>query len=289
MSSSFTQKILQANITLIDGTFGEGQGNQVQLHDLRMTCDIEKGGHPSKNKMKLIVYGMLEADMNKLTTIPARANKPLAVHKNLVTILAGDKNGLAVAFTGEITNAHASYQSPPNLEFKIEAIEGFYHALAPIGPTSVKGNASVASLMSKLAQQMGYDFQNNGVTGQLHNPYLAGPAFQQCSDIAAAANIEFGIDNNILFIAPRGGPRKGTVPLISKDTGLKEYPVFDKKGLKFECLYNSGIILGGSVVVKSDISVACGTWRVNGLKHKLAALMPSGHWHTSVSASYVGS
>jgi hypothetical protein len=287
-NSSFTQKILQIRFTLTSGTF-DGMNNQVTLDGLRMECDIEKGGHPSKNKGRLKIFGMLESDMNKLTTVPTKAGKPLVVHKNIVQVLAGDASGLTTAFEGEISAAWASYQSPPNMDFVVEAIEGYYSSIAPIGPTSRKGSVPVATLMAGLAAQMGYSFQNNGVRTVLSNPYLTGSAWQQAADLTAAANIEFGIDNGVLFIAPRGAPRNGTAPFISPTTGLKEYPVFDKKGLKFETLYNPSIILGGLVVIQSAIPVACGTWRIHGLKHKLSTLMPNGKWETSCEASYVGS
>jgi hypothetical protein len=157
-----------------------------------------------------------------------------------------------------------------------------------VTPKSFKGGASVSSLMSSLAAQMGYAFEDNGVTTQLVSPYLSGSAFQQAAAVAAAANIEFGIDDGTLFICPRGAARPGTVPLISAATGLKEYPVFDKKGLKLECLYNPGIKLGGLINVQSEISVASGTWRVNGLHHHLEAENPGGKWLSKVSASWVG-
>jgi len=286
---SFTRKILQANLTLTSGTFGEGKGNTVQLTGLRMEAEIEKGGHPSKNKLKLKIYGMVESDMNMLTTLPGKSAKPLEVHKSLVQLLAGDASGLAVAFQGEITGAWSSYQSPPNLYFHLEALEGFYPAIAPVAPKSYRGGTPVAGIMADLSAQMGYTFQNNGVTTQLANPYLSGTAYQQAAAVAAAAGIEFGIDNGTLFIAPRGASRAGLAPLISAETGLKEYPIFDKKGIKLECIYNSGIQLGGSIVVKSQVPVACGTWRVNGLHHHLTAETPGGPWMSKVTASWLGS
>jgi hypothetical protein len=285
--SSFTQKILQANLTLTSGTF-DGSHNTVQLRGLRMEAEIEKGGHPSKNKLKLKIFGMAESEMNKLTTLPAKSGKPLAVHKSLLQLLAGDTFGLATAFEGEITGAFVSYQSPPNLSFNIEAVAGYYPAIAPVPPQSHQGATSVATLMKSLAKQMDYTFENNGVTSSLHNPYLAGTAMQQAASIAAAADIEFGVDDGTLFIAPRGAARKGLAPLISATTGLKEYPIFDKEGLKLDCLYNPAIKLGGLIVVQSVIPVCCGSWRVHGLKHLLESENPGGKWDSKVSASWAG-
>lgn len=286
-STSFTMKLLQVNFTLDSGTF-DGTNNTKQILGLRAECEIDKSGQPAKNKMKLKVYGMNQADMKALTTIPSEANKPLAVHHNKVQVLAGDLNGMAVAFEGEITEAYSNYHQPPNLYFSVEAIAGFYPSLAPAKPTSYKGAVAVSTLMSNLANQMGYQFENAGVTAQLSNPYLPGTAFSQAASVATAANIEWGVDDGKLYISPLGQPRAGTAPLISKDTGLDEYPTFDKKGLKFSCLYNPGLKLGGLCVVQSAIDVACGTWKINTLKHSLSTLSPGGKWLSKVEASYIG-
>jgi hypothetical protein len=284
-SSSFTEKIITVNITLSSGTFDGTNSNTVSLTGLRVDCKIEKGGHPSKNKAKIKVFGMTESQMNQLTAL---AFKPLAVRKNLIQVLAGDANGMSVAFAGSITGAWANYHSPPNLYFSIEALTGYYPAIAPAAPMSVKGGSSVADMMATLAQQMGYTFRNEGVTTQLSNPYLSGTAYQQAEALADAADCEFIVDDGELVIAPRGAARTGTVPLLSKDTGMKEYPVFDKKGIKIECLYNPAIQLGGLISVKSAVKAASGTWRVNGLTHELESEKPNGRWESIIKASYVG-
>jgi len=285
--SSFNSKILQANLTLMSGTF-DGTNNQVQLTGLKMDAEIDKGGHPSKNKLKLKIYGMNQNDMAKLTTLPAKAGKALAVHHSKLQLLAGDQFGLATAFGGEITGAWIDYQSAPDLYLSIEALAGYYPAIAPVAPKSFPGGVPAAGIMSTLASQMGYAFENNGVTAQLHNPYLPGTAMQQAGAVAAAANIEFGVDDDTLFICPRGTARAGTAPLISAATGMMKYPLFDKEGLKVSTLYNPGIKLGGLVVVQSSIAVCCGTWRVHGLKHHLTSETPSGPWESKVSATWVG-
>ena len=87
--ASFNLKILQANLTLDTGTF-DGTNNTKIVSGLRMQAEIEKGGHPSKNKLKLKIYGMVESDMNMLTTLPTKSEKPLAVHKSKLLLLAGE-------------------------------------------------------------------------------------------------------------------------------------------------------------------------------------------------------
>ena len=283
-SSSFSSKILQVKFTLASGTF-DGTNNSTVISDLRTTVEVEKGGHPSKNIAQLKVYGMKETDMKLLTTLSFR---PLAVRKNLVEVLAGDASGLSLVFRGEISEAWSSYQSAPNVYFHVKGVAGYYPAVVPTSPTSYKGSVAVSTIMSKLAAQMGYSFQDNGVDAVLVNPYLSGTAMQQASAVADAAGIEFGVDDGQLFIAPKGIARKGVAPLISASTGMKGYPTFDKAGISLSCLFNPSVQLGGLVVVQSTIPMACGTWRVHGLRHNLEAERPGGRWLTEIKASFVG-
>lgn len=283
--SSFTRKIITVNLTLAKGQFGEQLGNTISLTGLRVECRVDKGGNPSKNKARIKIYGMEESQMNQLTSL---SFKPMAVRNNLVQVLAGDVNGQSVVFAGTITGAWANYHSPPNLYFNIEAMTGFYPAIASAKPKSVKGGAAVADIMASLASEMGYTFENNGVTTQLSNPYLSGSAMQQAQALAQAANCEFIVDDKSLIIAPRGVQRKGSVPVLSAESGMKEYPVFDKKGIKVDCLYNPAVQLGGVVQIKSVVQVACGNWRVHSLHHDLESEKPGGRWFSTIKGIPLG-
>lgn len=285
MSESFTKKKLVAVLSLVGkSTFGEGANTKI-VEGLRMQADIRKEGFPAKGTLDLNIYGMPENDMNALTTL---AFQPMRVYYNQIRLLAGDDTGMSVAFQGEIVEAHAAYGSAPNAPFKINAVEGFYTAIATSQTKSFKGGTQVASIMEQLAAEMGYSFENHGVTGVISNPYLVGSAYTQAATLANAANIEFGIDNGVMFISPRNKARAGSIPLISPETGLKDYPTFDKNGLRLQCLYNPNIRLMGSIAVKSAVKVANGTWAVHGLGHSLSCEDPSGSWVTTVNASKWG-
>lgn len=288
--SSFTQKRLVVSFVLKNGYTFDGTNNTKVIDNLRTHCSVEKVGAPSKNKCKLKIYGMSESDMNKLTVVPGQGQHALQVFKSLVKIQAGtiDSDTLYTVYQGDVTESYSSYKQQPNLHFAVESLTAFYPALAVVKPTSYKGGADVSALMAGLAAQMGYAFQNNGVTARVNNPYLSGSAMSQASALAEAANIEFGVDDDTLFIAPTGQARNGYAPLISPDTGLHDYPVFDKKGIKFVCVYTPGLTLGGLCVVKSAIPVCCGTWRINSLKHELTSIDPSAKWESHVSASWIG-
>jgi hypothetical protein len=284
IQTSFSKKTITVVFTLSTGTF-DTVNNQTTVTGLRMAVEIDKGGHPSKNTAHLKIYGMLDRDMNALSSL---AFRPLSVKKNLVQVLAGDLNSSSVVFQGEISEAFASFQSPPDLFFDVKAVAGYYPAIVPVPPKSYRGATSVDTIMATLASQMGYSFQNNGVNVTLDSPYLYGTAWQQAASVADAANIEFGIDDDQLFIAPRNKPRAGRAVLINADSGMKDYPIFDKNGLKVITLFNPSVQLGGLIQVRSAVKPANGVWRVHSLKHSLEAEYPNGKWLSTISASYVG-
>jgi hypothetical protein len=284
---SFTEKILTASIKLGTGTF-DGSSNVKLISGLRMHLTVKKGGHPSKNEATIMIFGMPEHDMNRLTTLSFKA---LKVSKNQISVSAGDINTSSIAFQGEITEAFADYKKAPEMGFEIKAMSGFFNGIAPVSPQSAAGGIRVSAKMSDLAQQMGYAFEmdsKNPVTAYVRNQYLQGSALEQAHTLAEAADCEFGVDDGTLWIAPRGQARAGTLPLISPTTGLIGYPLFDKKGIKVKCVYNPAIKIGGLVQVQSAIQIANGKWRVNGLEHKLESLTNNGRWDTELKASWNG-
>ena len=294
MNASFVKRVLQVTLALANDKDGSAStkfngDNAKTFNGLRVECEITKSlGVHAKNKAVIKIYGMPEDDMNALTTL---AFQPLAVNKNLIQVEAGDlSGGMSVAFKGEITNAWAQYSSPPNLYFHVEALNGYFPSILPVKPSGYPGARSVSSIMKDLAAEMNYEFEDNGVKSWLIDQYLPGTAFQKATVVAAAADIEWGIDDDVLFIAPLGRPRGGNAALISPSTGLKEYPVFDKKGLKLECLYNPAIRLNGPIKVQDSAVLKANTdWIVNGLKHHLECEKPGGKWFTSVTAHPNGS
>lgn len=282
MASSFAQKVLRTTLTLQGGSFGPNGDNSVVLQDLRVDAEIVKSGSPSKNEAKIKVWGMKREDMEALTTTSFRA---LGVRKSFMEIQAGDSDLLSTAFKGEITGAWVVlHEGQPY--FRVESCSGYYPAIAPSSPRSFQGPTGVSGIMAGLASEMGYAFEDGGVDSLIGNPYLCGTAMQQAQALADAAGIEWGVDDGVLWIAPRDEARAGEAPLLSPSSGLIGYPTFDKEGLRARCLWTPSVQLGGLIQVQSSVKAACGTWRVHGLRHHLQALHPGGKWETQIAATW---
>lgn len=293
MSGSYRKRRLVVNIRLRPSTnlatnetvnppFIEG-GNEVTLENYRMSAAIKKAGGISMGELQLRIFGLSDSLMNQLATL---GRLPLATRPNLITLSAGDENGMGVAFQGTITGAWADFKSAPNVAFFITALAGMDAALAVIPPTSIAGTADVVTLMASFATAMGYTFENGGVAGQqLMNPYFPGTLREQAQACARAAGIDMIIDNQTLIIVPRGGARGQQAPLISAATGLVGYPTFTNTGISATCVYNPNIGHLSTVEVKTDLKPANGRWRINSLTHELDAEVPGGAWFTTFMAS----
>jgi hypothetical protein len=179
--------------------------------------------------------------------------------------------------------AAGQYMNQPDVFLEIQAMTGQLNQLTPVPPTSFKGSVSVATIAAQLAQTMGYAFENNGVTTQLSNPYLAGTALDQLKSLVKAANCDLYLDDTIVAICPLGQPRAmTTIPLISPQSGLMGYPSFTDYGVIFRCLFNPAILFGGSVSLQSSIPKANGQFTVLCVGHQLESEKPGGAWYSLV-------
>ncbi len=281
MSDSLTTKVLDLTITLGSGTFGEDVGDTVTLSGFRMMADCINPGGDSMGQCMIRVFGLRNDVMNKLTTIGS-VNTAIKA-KNSILLAAGDAvNGMDTVFSGTIFDAWADYNSSPDVAFNILAYSGLDASVKPVGAISYKGPTDVAQILENIATvEMGIGFENSGVDVKLSSPYLSGTALAKVRCVAQAAQIEYSIEDNTLFIWPSSSARQGTTPLVSPDTGMVGYPTLSSKGMTVKMLYNSKIKLGQDIEVQSSIPMACGMWRVYSLAHSLSSEMADGPWFTT--------
>ena len=165
----------------------------------------------------------------------------------------------------------------------------YFNQLQPVPPTSIKGSVDVATLMGKLAAGMGYTFENNGVSVQVSNPYLANTYLEQAKALAKMAGVDLYVDDTVLAITPANTPRMQTIiPQVSALSGLKGYPTFDGVGVHFETLFNPAITFGGSVELVTAIPQANGQWIGTSTAHQLESEKPGGAWFSMVRGNKSG-
>lgn len=280
---TFTRKRIDVTITLANGQFEGESGNSVTLSGHRVSADIANSGGESMGALQMRLYGLKQQMMNQLTVVGPIASAIRA--QNTITLDAGDDvRGLKTVYTGVIDQAWGDYHGAPDVMFNLTAFAGIDAAVKPVPPSTYKGSADVVDIMSNLASTMGLIFENNGVEGQLSNPYFSGSALTQVKECARAAGLLYTIDRGVLAIWPKAGFREGDATVISPETGLVGYPSFTSNGLVLVTEFNPDVRLGGQIQVQSSLDVACGIWTVYQVAHTIEAERQGGPWFTHIQA-----
>lgn len=287
--TTFTKKILTAEITTGKGEFGAEPGETVTLTGLRMLAEMSKPIGDSMGELQLRIYGMPQDRMNRLTSIGTI--RPALRTGNRVKLSAGDAGGMHLIFDGMMTEAWADYNQAPDVPFNIVAYMGMEALLTPAPAISIKGSADVAQIMDKLAKVMGLTLEDGGVKVKLSSPCFEKTALQQIRACAQAADIWYSIEPGKLVIWPKNSSRPGEVPLISPETGMVGYPALNAKGMSVKTLFNPRIRLGGGVQIQSSLPMATKKMNVFNFGHSLSCEVPGGPWFTNlecgdVSAQY---
>ena len=285
MPSFDSKKELRFVITLGTGKFGSSNNDQMILQGFRAVAEIDKAGGMMMGTLRAKIYGVSQADMNSATTLQW---KPGSLIPNTVEVYAIDGTAETLVFAGNIVNAWGDYQSMPDVYLHIQAQSAFYNQLKAVPPRIFKVQIDVSSVMSQIARDLGYTFENNGVKTQLSDIYLPNTGMEQAKDLAKAAGCDLYLDDKILAITPPNVPRKGLIPLISKDTGLIGYPTYDGVGVNFQTLFDPSITFGGSIYLSTDILQAEGEWIVTSVAHRLEAEKPGGAWFSTVRGNANG-
>lgn len=279
------KKRLKFIITLGTGKFGASDNDQITLEGYRATADIDKAGGMMMGTLRARIYGVTQDDMNSITTLQW---KPQETIPNTVEVYAIDGNTETLVFAGNIVNAWGDYQTMPEVYLRLQAQSAFINQLKPVPPRSFKGSIDVASVMSQIAKDLGYNFENNGVSVTLTDVYLPNTGLEQAKDLARAANIDLYLDDKTLAITPANSPRGELIPEISAESGLMGYPTFDGIGVNFQTLFNPSITFGGRIKLVTDIKQAKGEWIVTSIGYRLESEKPGGAWLANVRGNANG-
>lgn len=287
---AFVKRALGFTIQLGQGSFGNSGFETVEAPPgLWASARIDRNGSPAYNSADVQIAGMPIELMNQLSRVGLQA---AAVRNNVITVRAGnaDDGALSTVFRGVIAEAWTDFSNPTEAVFCVNADTGRLTAMKPAAPTSYTGSTDVATIMGTLAKQMGYVLENNGVSAQLSNPYLAGSARDQALAVAEAAGVYvyFEDDGGVMAICPKDAARGGFVPKISPLLDMEGYPAYVGPGtISLTTEYNPQLrFLGNVQVENSVVSGANGRWRVFDLKHDLST-RPGGPWFSRIKANNI--
>ena len=276
---AFTPRVIETTFQLGQGSFPDGS-TSTTVQGLRTSARISKAGALDMTA-HLRIYGMPLSLMNSLSTMGQQVS---LLPRNSVTIEAGDAlSGVGVVFIGTVMMAFIDFQGIPEVALDVTAQQTGIGSVQQAKPQSYSGSTDVAGIMQGLASTMGLTFENNDVNVKIPAPYLYGAPWVQARQAADAAGINVCIDNGKLAIWPKRGARGSTVPVISPETGMINYPTYTGFGLIVRSLFSKDFVFGGNVQVQSSLQPANKTWYVYQIDHDLESLVHRGQWFSTLS------
>lgn len=277
----FDKKRLTVTITLVNDQFDDGS-NTIVASGLRVLGVFKFGGGNIMPAGEIAIFGLNMPAMLKLTRIRWR---DITSMQNKVRV---ETDG-HVVYEGNITFAYIDMSSAPDVAFRIRSVTALYEANRPVAESMYLDGASVVTAIETLAEEMGYRFENNGVSYdiELSETTMSGTAIDKVRKLCRDYRIDYYIDNNLIAIAPQGAPRDIKVPVISPNTGMVGYPVPTMQGVDVRCFYNPAVRFGGAIKITGSVMESCnGEWRAFGVTITLESEVPNGRWHMDIRATH---
>lgn len=286
MSGSFVNRLLRATLILPQGTFPGTNSNTLVLENFRTSARLQGSGNFT-NSLNLQIWGMRQVDMNAVTVLFGQDGNPQTINtRAVVTLEANDGGGYLQVFEGQFNDAQPDYRNLPEVCLTINAFAGAGQQWVTNPPSSFQGSAQVADIAAQLAKQMGFGFENNGVTGSLATPYFAGTLMDQFRQLAEHAPFDFYFDaKQALIICPVNQPRlNGNRVVLNRFSGLIGYPTLGRGGIEFDALFQPAFELGSAVELQGTQVPGCdGVWFPYAIASDLDSVKPGGRWNAHLS------
>lgn len=286
--SSFTNKLLRVTLVLPTGTFPGTNSNTLILVGYRIVAKLAGAGNFT-NSCDIRIYGMKQADMNAVTVLWGQGGMLSSVATKAILILeSNDGSGWLQVFQGQFFDAQPDYKQLPDVNLWAMCLTGYGAQITTSPPSSYSGATQVANIAQQLAGQMGFAFENNGVTGTLHTPYYAGTYWDQFRELARDANFDYYFDaKSKLIICPSNQPRQNQplAVVLTPTTGLKGYVGLARfGGIEVDCLFTPAIELGAPLqIAESEVPATNGLWFPFKFAYDLDSIKPSGEWFAHLS------
>lgn len=250
-----------ANVKVI--TCNSGAGN------ITADVNINIGGGFSPSSANVIIFGLLEADINAYS----RYSNPFQLFENSIEIYAGyslGDNGLPpLIYSGQIIMAGADLNNPSRA-FIIKSMTSIINQNTVVAPTNPKGQISLNDLFGSIvAQQQGLSYTPNGVTGFASSPVYMGSVVEQMQQATADYNYQMKVLNNQVLVSPKGQPLVSQSTSLNATNGMLGYPAVTEFGIDVRCRFNPSIQFGQTIEIESKLNIANGQWWINGMSHVL--------------------
>lgn len=285
--TSFTAKRLRVTLILAgaNAVFPGTNSNKLVLTDLRVMSRVQAVARLA-TQADIKIFGMKQADMNALTV--AWANPPIILD-HIVILEAnntGRDDGWVQVFKGTMIEAQPDYRDMPDVGFTISAVTGYFVKINPAKPTSYPEQVDIGVAAQDIIEQMGapWTYVDGGADGVLSNAYFYGTLWDQLTQACGAANADFYIQGDEITVTPAGQPRDiQPTMVLSPQSGLVGYPMFERSGLNVKALFDPAFLCGSPLEIKSpEVLNASGRWYPYAMAHSLDAKNPNGPWFSEM-------
>ena len=261
MDNNLKTRCLVIKLILQDGVFSGLANNVKIIKDLTMNVNINKVSGLMPTTASVVIYGMLDSDINLLSRLQLFAGQTLPT--NIIEIYAGYElctDGFPpLAYKGLIWTAGVD-KNDVDHPFRIYSL---VYGLATnlIESTEVKGTIGLNELLQGMVTNYNAQASNdkliyspNNVVAVVQDQSYSGGSIidlmtQACTPYDYIVQLSYPY---ILVYKKGDSPTKNEV-IINKNNGMLGYPVPEDLGISCRIRYNPNIDWGYQVTVESSI------------------------------------
>lgn len=150
---------------------------------------------------------------------------------------------------------------PPDIGVIFKTMSGVVN-LVSTASIIMPSSSMLSAIASQVASSNGWALDFEATDKPINNYSYVGAQGKQMQKLQEMGNVDVILDNNTLVVKNSGTPRKGSVPLISPQTGLIGIPYLTDRGVSCRTLINNEVRIGGSLDLQSEVNPSVnGVWK----------------------------
>lgn len=275
---TYKKRSLKFEFKLKEGKFDDKGNDTLTVENVKAELEIGAYGGDGGTTLEARIFGLSLDLMSSLSYKGLQLN---GAKQNMVKIWADE----SPIFFGSITNCFADMNQMPDAPLIISAFATGFDQSIPAPPFSARGSVDAATIIESIAKSIGFTVVNNGVLYSLSNPYFDGNPIEQMIKVSKACGFNIDTRVGVIFIWPQTGAVDDVKPLVSPETGLMGYPIFNNYGVSFQCTFSNLFVLGRRIQLNTSLKNASGIYTIVAAKHHLSTWTEGGPWTTIIQAS----
>lgn len=275
---TYKKRSLKFEFKLKSGAFDDKGNDTLTIDNVKAEVEVGAyGGDPGTN-LEARVFGL---SLDLMSTLSYKGVQWNGAQQNMMKVWA-DGNPI---FFGSITNCFADMNQMPDAPLIVSAFATGFDQSITAPPFSARGSVDAADIITSIAKSIGFTVVNNGVSYPLLNPYFDGNPIEQIIKVSKACGFNIDTRIGVIYIWPQTGAVDDVKPLVSKETGLMGYPIFNNYGVNFQSIFSNLFVLGRRIQLNTELKNASGIYTIVAAKHHLSTWTEGGPWSTIVQAS----